>query len=90
MAEAHGLPCTPHSANLPTVTLFTLHFLRATANAGQCPELPIKGADYDPWQEGLFVESPYHIIGGCATVAAAPRVEINPNGWRRPRIKRAD
>jgi L-alanine-DL-glutamate epimerase-like enolase superfamily enzyme len=80
MARAAGLPVTPHCANLSMVTLFTMHLLRAIPNAGQYLEFSIEGADYYPWQEGLFVESPYKIEDGHATVTDAPGwgVEINP------------
>jgi len=72
MAQAAGLPCTPHSANLSMVTLFTMHLLRAIPNAGRYLELSIEGADYYPWQEGLFVESPYAVRDGQVTVTDAP------------------
>ncbi|WP_025130347.1 mandelate racemase/muconate lactonizing enzyme family protein [Pseudomonas sp. PH1b] len=80
MAEEAGLPCTPHSANLSLVTLFTMHFLKALPNAGKYLELSIEGADYYPWQEGLFVESPYRVEDGCVTVSDAPGwgIEIAP------------
>ena len=54
MAHAAGIPCTPHSANLSMVTLFTMHLLRAIPNAGKYLEFSIEGADYYPWQDGLF------------------------------------
>lgn len=78
-AEA-GLPCTPHSANLSMVTLFTMHFLRAIPNAGKYLEFSIEGPDYYPWQEGLFVENPYEVRDGMVTVTDRPGwgVEINP------------
>jgi L-alanine-DL-glutamate epimerase-like enolase superfamily enzyme len=72
MAEAAGLPVTPHCANLSLVTLFTMHLLRAIPNAGKYLEFSIEGPDYYPWQEGLFVRSPYQIIDGKATVTDAP------------------
>jgi len=80
MAQAHGMPCTPHCANLSMVTLFTMHFLRAIPNAGKYLEFSIEGADYYPWQEGLFVESPYSVADGCVTVTDAPGwgVDIEP------------
>ena len=58
MAQAAGLPCTPHSANLSLVTLFTMHLLGAIPNAGKYLELSIEGRDYYPWQEGLFRPRP--------------------------------
>ena len=80
MAAEAGLPVTPHCANLSMVTLFTMHLLRAIPNAGKYLEFSIEGSDYYPWQEGLFVETPYAITNGHAHVSDAPGwgVEINP------------
>ncbi len=77
-AEA-GLPCTPHSANLSMVTLFSMHLLGAIENAGKYLEFSIEGPDYYPWQEGLFQDSPYRIVDGKARIPDAPGwgVEIN-------------
>lgn len=72
MADAAGLPCTPHCANLSMVTLFTAHLLKAIPNAGSYLEFSIEGADYYPWQEGLFETSPYSISDGHITVPDAP------------------
>lgn len=81
MAADAGLPCTPHSANLSMVTLFTMHLLAAIPNAGKYLELSIEGPDYYPWQDGLFVESPYTVRDGHVTVPSAPGwgVQIHPN-----------
>jgi L-alanine-DL-glutamate epimerase-like enolase superfamily enzyme len=80
MAAAAGLPCTPHSANLALVTLFTMHLLCAIPNAGKYLEYSIEGPDYYPWQEGLFVESPYTVRDGHVTVTDRPGwgVDISP------------
>jgi L-alanine-DL-glutamate epimerase-like enolase superfamily enzyme len=80
MAADAGLPCTPHAANLSLVTLCTMHLLRAIPNAGKYLEFSIEGEDYYPWQQNLFVEDPYSIVDGHATVTDAPGwgVEINP------------
>ena len=80
MAEAQNIPCTPHCANLSMVTLFTMHLLRAIPNAGKYLEFSIEGADYYPWQDDLFVDSPFTIIDGRASVTDSPGwgVEINP------------
>ena len=85
MAEAAELPVTPHCANLSMVTLFTMHLLRAIPNAGKYLEFSIEGPDYYPWQEGLFVESPYGIVDGQAVVTEAPGwgVEIAPEWLAR-------
>jgi L-alanine-DL-glutamate epimerase-like enolase superfamily enzyme len=81
MAGAAGLPVTPHCSNLSMVTLFTMHLMRAIPNAGKYLEFSIEGPDYYPWQEGLFVRSPYGIVDGKATVTDAPGwgVEISPD-----------
>lgn len=80
MAQAAGIPCTPHSANLSLVTLFTMHLLAAIPNAGPYLEFSIEGRDYYPWQEDFFVESPYTVRDGHVTVPDAPGwgVEIHP------------
>jgi L-alanine-DL-glutamate epimerase-like enolase superfamily enzyme len=80
MGAAAGLACTPHAANLGLVTLFTMHLLRAIPNAGKYLEFSIEGPDYYPWQEGLFVESPYDVTDGMVTVTDRPGsgVENNP------------
>jgi L-alanine-DL-glutamate epimerase-like enolase superfamily enzyme len=54
MAQAAGLPVTPHSANLSLVTVFTLHMMGAIEGAGPYVEFSIEGADYYPWQDGIF------------------------------------
>ncbi len=81
MAAAAGLPCTPHSANLSMVTVFTMHLLRAIPNAGKYLEFSIEGADYYPWQQGLFVRAPYAVQDGHVTVPDEPGwgVEIAPD-----------
>ncbi|MNL43235.1 L-fuconate dehydratase [compost metagenome] len=80
MAEAAGLPVTPHSANLSLVTLFTMHLLRAIPNGGKYLEFSIEGLDYYPWQTGIFRNDPYRIVDGKATVTDEPGwgVEIDP------------
>ena len=85
LAAEAGLPCTPHSANLSLVTLFTMHLLRAIPNAGKYLEFSIEGADYYPWQDGLFVRSPYDVVDGKVTVTDAPGwgVEIAPEWLSR-------
>ena len=72
MAEQAGLPVTPHCANLSMVTLFTMHLLRAIPNAGKYLEFAIEVEDYYPWQYDLFVEDPFTIVDGKATVTDQP------------------
>jgi L-alanine-DL-glutamate epimerase-like enolase superfamily enzyme len=85
MAAAAGLPCTPHSANLSMVTVFTMHLLRAIPNAGKYLEFSIEGEDYYPWQEGLFTHAPYDVRDGHVTVTDEPGwgVEIDPAWLKR-------
>ena len=80
MAQAAGMPVTPHAANMSMVTLFTMHLLRAIPNAGKYLEFSIEGLDYYPWQDGLFTSDPYVITDGKATVTDAPGwgVEVSP------------
>jgi L-alanine-DL-glutamate epimerase-like enolase superfamily enzyme len=79
MADTAGLPCTPHCANLSMVTLFTMHLLRAIPNAGKYLEFSIEGLDYYPWQEHLFIESPYGIVDGHAIVSDQPGWGAEPD-----------
>jgi L-alanine-DL-glutamate epimerase-like enolase superfamily enzyme len=80
MAAAAGLPCTPHSANRSLVTLCTMHLLGAIDNAGKYLELSIEGADYYPWEGGLFRTDPYRVADGHVTIPSEPGwgVEIEP------------
>jgi len=80
LAASAGLPCTPHSANRSLVTLCTMHLLGAIPNAGKYLELSIEGADYYPWEGGLFLQDPYVVTDGQVTIPAEPGwgVEINP------------
>jgi len=92
MAAEAGLPVTPHCANLSMVTLFTMHLLRAIPNAGKYLEFSIEGADYYPWQEGLFTDSPYDIRDGQAVVTDRPGwgVEISPEWLAKSSYQRSD
>jgi L-alanine-DL-glutamate epimerase-like enolase superfamily enzyme len=85
MGETAGLPCTPHSANLSMVTLFTMHFLGAIPNAGKYLEFSIEGDDYYPWQDGLFRNWPYTVRDGKVTIPSEPGwgVEIEPKWLER-------
>jgi L-alanine-DL-glutamate epimerase-like enolase superfamily enzyme len=79
-AARAGLPCTPHSANLSLVTVATMHLLAAIPNAGRYLELSIEGADYYPWQAGLFRTDPFAVSDGHVRVPDQPGwgVEIGP------------
>ena len=86
MAEAAGLPVTPHSANLGLVTLFTMHLLGAIPNAGRYLELSIEGPDYYPWQEGLFRNRPMRsrMVVSPSPPSRAGGWRSSRSGWRRP------
>ncbi len=81
MAEKADLPCTPHCANLSLVTICTMHLLGAIPNAGKYLEFSIEGADYYPWQEGIFLGDPFRVVDGKAQIPEDPGwgVEINPD-----------
>jgi L-alanine-DL-glutamate epimerase-like enolase superfamily enzyme len=91
MAAEAGLPCTPHSANLSLVTVATLHLLAALPNAGPYLELSIEGADYYPWQAGLFRGDPFAVIDGTVEVPEAPGwgVEIDPQWLEKATYKKS-
>ncbi|MFI0842560.1 mandelate racemase/muconate lactonizing enzyme family protein [Mesorhizobium sp. IMUNJ 23232] len=92
MAQAAGLPITPHSANLGLVTLFTMHLLRAIEGAGKYLEFSIEGEDYYPWQEGLFVKSPYDVREGQVLVSDEPGwgVEVDPEWLAKSRYQMSE
>ena len=79
LGAAANLPCTPHSANLSLVTLFTMHLLRAIPNAGPYLELSIEGAEYYPWQVGIFTRDPYTVENGRVTVTDEPGWGTEPS-----------
>ena len=89
MAAAHGLPVTPHSANMGLVTLFTMHLLPALPNAGKYLEFSIEEADYYPWQYGLFRNDPYRVSDGRVTISGEPGwgIEIEPEWLARSRYQ---
>ncbi len=55
LAEAAGLPCTPHSANLSLVTICTMHLLGAIPNAGKYLEFSIEGPTITPGKTACFL-----------------------------------
>lgn len=54
LAKRYEMACTPHSANLSLVTVFTLHLMGAIKAAGPYVEFAIEGLDYYPWQKDLY------------------------------------
>jgi L-alanine-DL-glutamate epimerase-like enolase superfamily enzyme len=91
MAAAAGLPCTPHSANRSLVTLCTMHLLGALENPGKYLELSIEGADYYPWEGGLFLQDPYHVEDGQVTIPSEPGwgVEVSPEWLKAAAYQRS-
>lgn len=89
MAKQAGFPVTPHCANLSLVTLFTMHLMRALPIPGKYLELSIEGAEYYPWQYGLFMNDPFTVTDGKVTVTNAPGwgVEINPDWLAKSQYK---
>lgn len=85
LAQAAGVPVTPHSANLSLVTMCTAHLLTAIPNAGKYLELSIEREDYYPWQYGLFRNDPFRVEDGCITVSDEPGwgVEVSPEWLAR-------
>jgi L-alanine-DL-glutamate epimerase-like enolase superfamily enzyme len=79
MAQAAGVPITPHSANLSLVTVFSLHMMGAIAGAGPYVEFSIEGADYYPWHDGIF-EPALMVHDGRVGIPDGPGwgVEIQP------------
>ena len=92
MGAAAGIPCTPHSANLSMVTMFTMHLLGAIPNAGKYLEFSIEGLDYYPWQDGLFRGDPYRIENGQATIPDAPGwgLEVDPAWLDRAAYRKSE
>jgi L-alanine-DL-glutamate epimerase-like enolase superfamily enzyme len=78
MADRAGLVCTPHSANLSMVTVFTLHLMGAIPNAGPYVELSIEPSDYYPWQVGLF-EPPLVVRDGAVAIPDGPGWGVQPS-----------
>jgi L-alanine-DL-glutamate epimerase-like enolase superfamily enzyme len=77
MAAERGLPCTPHSANLSMVTVFTLHMMGAIKNAGPFLEFSIEPTS---WTDNLFFPT-LEIHDGMVAIPDGPGwgVTINPD-----------
>jgi L-alanine-DL-glutamate epimerase-like enolase superfamily enzyme len=83
-AHEAGLVCTPHSANLSLVTVFTLHLVGAIANAGPFVEYSIEPSSYYPWQDGIFTPA-LTVRDGEVQIPDGPGwgVEIDPHWLAR-------
>jgi L-alanine-DL-glutamate epimerase-like enolase superfamily enzyme len=76
MAADAQRPCTPHSANLSMVTVFTLHLLAAIPNAGPHLEFTIEPTT---WTKDLY-DPPLEVRDGHVPVPQGPGwgVTVNP------------
>jgi len=75
MAEAAGMACIPHSANVSMVTLFALHLMAAIPNAGPWMEFSIEDS---AWAKGIY--SPVlEVVDGLVALPQGPGwgVEVN-------------
>ena len=71
MAADRGIPCTPHSANLSLVTLFTLHLMAALPETALLEFDPTGTAIY----EELFIE-PLRVEAGDVHVPGGPGLGV--------------
>jgi L-alanine-DL-glutamate epimerase-like enolase superfamily enzyme len=71
LAQQAGRPCTPHSANLSLITVFTLHMLAALPNAGPYLEYSIEGTPYYPWEVGIY-DPALEVVDGRVSVPSGP------------------
>ena len=75
MAEAAGIPCTPHCANTSLLQVFTLHLAACSSSAHQPQEWSIEDVD---WVKDVFEGLP-EVSGGTVELNAEPGwgVKIN-------------
>ena len=78
LANQAGIPCTPHSANLSMVTVFTLHMMGAISGGGKYVEFTIETSETTPWGFGIY-EPELKVIDGKVKIPDGPGwgVEIN-------------
>jgi L-alanine-DL-glutamate epimerase-like enolase superfamily enzyme len=84
LADAAGLPCTPHAANHSLMLVFTLHLLASISNAGRYLEFSIEPDTDYPWQVEMYEPRP-EVVDGVVPVPAGPGwgVEISPDWLAR-------
>jgi L-alanine-DL-glutamate epimerase-like enolase superfamily enzyme len=71
LADAAGLPCTPHSANHSLVLVFTLHLAGAVGNAGPYVEFSIEPDEDYPWLQGMY-EPRLEVADGTVRIPDGP------------------
>lgn len=76
LAEAAGIPCTPHCANDSLLQVFTLHLAAAVPGCTQLQEWSIETAG---WSEGIYGPM-LTVVDGAVTVPTSPGwgVELDP------------
>lgn len=77
MAEAAGIPCTPHCSNRSMLQVFTLHLAAAMPSITQYQEW---GIEDTPWTDGVYGPMP-EVVDGGVMLSDAPGwgVEIDPD-----------
>ena len=68
MAEAAGIPCTPHCANASLLQVFTLHLAAAMPSVHQFQEWSIEDV---PWTRGVYGPAP-EVVDGHVQMSTAP------------------
>lgn len=68
LAEAAGIPCTPHCANDSLLQVFSLHLAAAMPSCSQRQEWSIEET---PWSEGLY-QPMLRVIDGAVVAPTAP------------------
>jgi L-alanine-DL-glutamate epimerase-like enolase superfamily enzyme len=88
MAEAAGLLCLPHAANLSLVTVFTLHMMGAITNAGPYLEFSIEPT---PWTDNLFFPA-LEVTRGEVHIPDGPGwgVTINPTWLAQAEYRKSE
>lgn len=76
LAQASGIPCTPHAANHSLVQVFTAHLFAAAPAATHFLEWSIESG---PWESGLYSGEPV-VEGGVIRLGENPGwgIEIDP------------
>lgn len=77
LAEAAGIPCTPHCANRSLLQVFTLHLAVALPACSQYQEWSIEDTE---WTRGVYGPVP-EVVDGALAAPAAPGwgVELDPD-----------
>jgi L-alanine-DL-glutamate epimerase-like enolase superfamily enzyme len=89
LAEAAGIPCTPHCANDSLLQVFTLHLAAAMPACTQYQEWSVEST---PWSQGIY-EPMLRVVDGAVAAPTAPGwgVRLEPSFVREAesRVSRA-